>query len=96
MDIERRYGIIAEMTGQTVERVRASVAKYLEIPLERVQPESNLAELGLDSLGALELIFELEEEFQITVPNDRAKEFTTVRAVCDGIELLQKSPAPEP
>jgi hypothetical protein len=55
MDSERRYGIIAEMTGQTVERGRASVAKYLEIPLERVQPESNLAELGLDSLGALGL-----------------------------------------
>ena len=77
------------MTPQTFERVRERVATYLEIPPDKVEADSNLAELGLDSLGALELVFELEEDFKIVVPTERAKEFTTVRAVCDGIESLQ-------
>ena len=80
------------MTQETFERVRQQIATYLEIPVDRVEADSNLAELGLDSLGALDLVFELEEDFNIVVPTERAKEFTTVRAVCDGIEALQTSP----
>ena len=81
------------MTQETFELVRQRVATYLEIPADRVEPDSNLAELGLDSLGALELVFELEEDFKIAVPTERAKEFTTVRAVCDGIESLRAASA---
>ena len=81
------------MTEDTFERVRHSVAKHLGISPDRVEADSNLAELGLDSLGALELIFDLEEDFKIAVPTERAKEFTTVRAVCDGIESLRAASA---
>ena len=72
------------------------VRQYLAIPLEKIEAESKLEDLGLDSLGSLELIFELEEEFHIAVPNERATEFTTVRAVCDGVESLQQSSTPPP
>ena len=40
-------------------------------------------------LGALELVFEIEERFKVKVPDERIPEFRTVRAVCDGIEALQ-------
>jgi acyl carrier protein len=79
------------MAPETFERVRESVAKYLEIPADSVQPDSKLADLGLDSLGALELIFELEETYNIDVPTEQAKEFTTIRGVCDGIEAIQRA-----
>ena len=81
------------MTQDTFERVSRRIAKYLDIPAEKVTAEATLEELGLDSLGSLELIFELEEEFKIVVPNERASDFTTVQAVCDGIETLQKTTA---
>ena len=77
------------MRPETFERVRRLVAKYLNIAAERVGEDSRLEELGLDSLGALELVFEIEEEFKVSVPDDRIRDFTTVRAVCDGIETLQ-------
>jgi acyl carrier protein len=77
------------MAPETFARVRDIVARYLDIPAEKVEPDSKLEELGLDSLGALELIFQIEEEFKIVVPNERAAEFLTVRAVCEGIETLQ-------
>jgi acyl carrier protein len=81
------------MTQDTLERVSRRIAKYLDIPVEKVTPEATLEGLGLDSLGSLELIFELEEEFKIVVPNERASDFTTVQAVCDGIETLLKTTA---
>ncbi len=81
------------MTAETLDRVRAIVAKYLAIPIDKVEAEARLEDLGVDSLGALELIFQIEEEFKVLVPNERASEFTTIRAVCDGIESLLKQPA---
>ena len=82
------------MTSETYPRVRQLIATYLRIPIEQVDVDSSLEELGLDSMGALELIFEIEEEFKILVPNERAAEFSSVRAVCNGIESLQKVSAP--
>jgi acyl carrier protein len=77
------------MTGDTFERVRRLIAKYLSIPAETIGEDSSLEELGLDSLGALELVFQLEEEFSVKVPDDSIKGLLTVRAVCDGVEALQ-------
>ena len=82
------------MTPDTLERVRGIIARYLSVSPDKVEAEARLEDLGVDSLGALELIFQIEEEFKVLVPNERASEFTTVRAVCDGIESLQKIPAP--
>jgi acyl carrier protein len=47
--------------------------------------------LGLDSLGALELVFEIEEEFKVKVPDDQIRDLRTVRAVCDGVEALRNA-----
>ena len=80
------------MSHDTFSRVRVRIARYLSLPLDQVQEDSRLDDLGVDSLAALELIFEFEEEFNIAVPNERAAEFATVRALCDGIESLQKAP----
>lgn len=81
------------MTADTFERVRRIIAGYLDLPPESVGEDSTLEALGLDSLGALELVFEIEEEFKVSVPDERLAEFTTVRAVGDGIEALQKAAA---
>jgi hypothetical protein len=36
-------------------------------------------------------IGEDEEEFKVSVPDERIRDFTTVRAVCEGIETLQRA-----
>ncbi|MFI5183847.1 MAG: acyl carrier protein [Vicinamibacteria bacterium] len=77
------------MTTDTLGRVRGLVAQYLKIPADTIGEDAKLDELGLDSLGALELVFEIEEEFKVKVPDERIPEFRTVRAVCDGIEALR-------
>ena len=77
------------MTTDTFEGVRGLIAGYLKIPLESIGVDSKLDDLGLDSLGALELVFEIEERFKVKVPDEKIPEFRTVRAVCDGIEALR-------
>jgi acyl carrier protein len=77
----------------TFERVRRIIARYLDVPVESVTEDSALEALGLDSLGALELVYEIEEEFKISVPDDRLAEFTTVRVVVDGVEALLRAAA---
>jgi acyl carrier protein len=83
--------IFEGMSSNTFERVRGLVAKYLNIPADTIGEDSRLTDLGLDSLGALELVFEIEEEFKVSVPDERIRDFTTVRAVCEGIETLQRA-----
>ncbi len=77
------------MAPETFARVRTLIARYLKIAPETIGEDSSLEELGLDSLGALELVFEVEAEFDVKVPDERIPEFRTVRAVCDGIEALR-------
>jgi acyl carrier protein len=85
----------SSVQAETFERVRRIIARFRNLPLETVLEDSRLQEdLELDSLDALDLIFELEEEFRVSVPDDRVGELRTVRAVCDGIEALQKAAAP--
>lgn len=79
------------MTPDTLERVRRLIGQYLKIAPETIGEDSKLEELGLDSLGALELVFEIEEEFKIKVPDERIPGLRTVRAVCDGIEDLRNA-----
>jgi acyl carrier protein len=56
-----------------------------------VQLTDRLEELGLESLDAVELIFELEEKFDIEIPynaNDSRPEFDTVGDVVRAVESL--------
>jgi len=78
------------MSTSPAERVRHIVARYLKLPDDQVDYDRPLQELGLDSMGALEIIFQLEDEFDVLVPNDRAREFTTVRSIGAGIDALRQ------
>ena len=58
-----------------------------------VQPADKLTELGLDSLQVMELIFDIEEKFDITIPfnaND-AEQFDTVAEVVDAVQRIVDS-----
>ena len=52
-----------------------------------VTPDKTLDELGIDSFDGINLLYALEEEFNVALP-DEARNFTSVRAIIDGMELL--------
>jgi len=48
--------------------VRQVISKQLKIPLERLTPDTALQDLGVESLDLIEIIFALEEKFDISIP----------------------------
>ena len=62
--------------------------KY-DVARDLVRPEATLVELGLDSLTIIELLFDVEEEFEIEIPEDRATFETLAEAAALVEELIQ-------
>jgi acyl carrier protein len=71
------------------ERVTTVIANFTQIPPERITPDMTFPELGLDSLQALNLLYELENEFQVAIPNARALQIRCVRDVLEVMGDLQ-------
>ena len=69
----------------------AIIQKKLPAGRSALEMEDRLADLGIDSLGLVELIFDLEEKFNIQIPfnaNDPKPEFETVGEVIVAIKNL--------
>ena len=62
-----------------IDDVRSIIAKSLNISVDRLTPETHLDELGAESLDVIEIVFALEEKFDITIPlkADEATRLTT-------------------
>ncbi len=76
------------------ERVIGIIAEQAVLEPSDVTPESTLDDLGIDSLGLVESIFSIEEEFDISVPfnaNEPTQsdfDISTVAAIVAGVEKL--------
>jgi acyl carrier protein len=71
----------------TFEGLREIIAQDYRLPLERLTPDTNLADLEIDSLGVIELIFSLEDRFDVKAPDAR-REFATLGEVSTYIDGL--------
>ena len=71
--------------------VLAIVARKLPNPGHTIQLTDRLEDLGIDSFAAVEMIFDLEEKFDIQISynsNDARPEFQTVQDVVAAIQKL--------
>jgi len=69
------------------ERVIDIVAAQLGVNKEQITKETSFVnDLGADSLDTVELVMELEEEFDINIPDDSAEKIQTVGQAIDYIE----------
>src|SRR5687767_1655972 len=77
------------MSDKSVEeRVIRVFADFKKVPQEEITMDTTFEELGFDSLDGLNLVFELEEEFDMTIPDDQVAEMKGVRQAVKGIEAL--------
>ena len=59
----------------------------MEIEESKITPDSSFRQdLGADSLDTYELVYAIEEELGITIPDEKANEFNTVRDALDFIK----------
>ena len=66
------------------EKVKEVLVKELTLGEDEITLESNFEELGIDSLDMVELVMQLEEEFDITI-----EESTDLKTVKDVVEYIK-------
>ena len=71
----------------TLERIQKLLADKFELKPDQLQPDSQLEGLGLDSLAVIELMFNVEDEFRIKMPEERV-EIKTVQDIVTVVESL--------
>ena len=76
------------MSSELTERVLKVIAGCKKIPAEKVTIESGFEELGIDSMDAVEILFALENEFDITIPDDEVRSVRNVRQMVEGVDKL--------
>lgn len=61
------------------ERIKEMIVEELNVPAEKITMEARLAEdLGADSIDAVELIMNIEDEFEVQVSDEQAQSIKTV------------------
>lgn len=76
------------MSESIQDRVLRVIATTRRVPIETVRPDSTFEELGIDSLDRINILFELEGEFDIQIEDEQAKQVSTMQQMIDGITLL--------
>jgi acyl carrier protein len=77
------------MSDDIMQRVIRVIAETQRIPIDTVHSESTFEELKIDSLDGINILFALENEFNISIPDDAAKEVKSIKDLAAGIEKLQ-------
>jgi len=70
----------------TLELIKDYIDRHVDNPPENLTLENRLDGIGLDSLAMLELMFEIEDKYNIRLPNDATKPETVGQLV----ELIEK------
>ena len=69
------------------EIVSEALAQLFEVPQDQISMDTNfIDDLQADSLDLVDLVMELEDEYEIEFPEDRIEEFKTVGDVVNYIE----------
>ena len=79
----------------TLERLQALLVKHNQVTHGDLVPDASLEALGLDSMDTIDLLFNIEDEFNITVPRDQAP-LKTLQDVVDYIDRLVSEQHVEP
>lgn len=78
--------------SEILEKVKKIIAEQLDVPEADIVPSASFVDdLGADSLDQVELIMAIEEEFNISIPDEDAEKITTVKDAVDYIAKALKS-----
>lgn len=73
------------------EKVAEVIAEQLGVSKDTITLQSNVLEdLGADSLDIIEMLMTLEEEYGITIPDEKINQVKTVGGICELIEQCRK------
>ena len=75
--------------SDVTDKIKKIICEQLDVPEEDVVPKASFVDdLGADSLDQVELIMAMEEEFDVSIPDEDAENIGTVQ---DAIDYVQKA-----
>ena len=80
------------------DRIRSALAEYLKRDAKTIGPDHLLRDdLGLDSMATIELLYRIEEAFDIQIPDQDLQKLATVGDVTGYVQgRLKSTPSPAP
>jgi len=79
------------MADELFEKMKKLIADKLEVDESKITLDSSFRQdLGADSLDTYELVYAIEEEMGVSIPDEKANEFETVRDALDYLKSQQK------
>ena len=82
------------VSPDVLDRVLRTLAETQKLPADKVTPDSTFEQLGIDSLDGINILFALENEFNINIPDESARLVRDVRQLAEGVQkLLNEKPA---
>lgn len=76
--------MVQKIVFQVISRAQESVPADMSM-------DTPLSDLGIDSLRAITILYELEEQFDIEIPNELIERIRTVGDIVYNIDELQKN-----
>ena len=74
----------------TLQSVQGILKKNFDLAPDVLQPEAKLDDLAIDSLAVIEVMFEVEEEFKITVPSEPAAMQSRIKTLGDLVAYIDQ------
>jgi len=75
--------------SEVLEKVKKIICEQLDVPEADIVPTASFVDdLGADSLDQVELIMAMEEEFNVSIPDEDAEKIKTVN---DAVEYITKA-----
>ena len=85
------------MPDELSDRVIKVIAETQHLPIDKITIDSSFQDLNIDSLDGMQILFALENEFDINIPDDAAREIKSIREMVDGVrQLVDAKAAGEP
>src|ERR1700677_1571385 len=84
------------MADEVAEKVISTLASVKRIPADTIKLDTSLQDLGIDSLDVFTLLFELENAFKISIPDDDVRSLKTVNDIVEGMEKIIAATPPTP
>lgn len=82
------------MSSATFNSIATILQTEFRLPAAQIQPQTALADLGLDSLALMEFVFAVEDAFCLRIPEDRLdprEAGITLERLCSVIDAMQQA-----
>ena len=74
----------------TLDSIREILHRNFDIAMDALQPDAKLDALAIDSLAVIEVMFALEDQFEITVPSEPAGAQGKLTTIGDLVEYIDR------